>query len=77
MSTWIFQNSMIRKSLFFMLLLGACSSDLSDEAIAPASFPDEVINLNLPAYNDLRTKGWMYINNIGVRGVILYHVPNT
>lgn len=77
MSTRIFQNSMMRKSLFFMLLLGACSSDLSDEAIAPASFPDEVINLNLPAYNDLRTKGWMYINTIGVRGVILYHVPNT
>lgn len=77
MNTRTFRNSMMRKSLFFLLLLGACSSDLSDEAIAPASFPDYPINLNLPAYNDLRTKGWMYINEIGVRGVILYRVPNS
>jgi hypothetical protein len=77
MSTRILPNSMIRKSLFFLLIFGACSSDVTDDVIGQASFPDYVVNLNLPEFNDLRTKGWMYINKIGVRGVILYKVPNT
>lgn len=77
MSIQILQNSMIRKSLFFFLLFGACSSDVTDDVVGQASFPDYVVNLNLPEFNDLRTKGWMYIGKIGVRGVILYHAPNT
>lgn len=77
MNTQIHRNSMMRKSLFFLLVLSACTSDVIDDAIAPASFPDYPVNLNLPEYNDLRTKGWMYISKIGVRGVILYRVPNT
>lgn len=77
MSTQFLLNSMIRKSLFFLLIFGACSSDVTDDVIAPASFPDYVVNLNLPEFNDLRTRGWMYLNKIGVRGVILYKVPNT
>jgi hypothetical protein len=63
---------MIRKSLFFLLIFGACSSDVTDDVVGAASFPDYVVNLNLPEFNDLRTKGWMYIRSIGVRGVILY-----
>lgn len=77
MNTRILPNSMIRKSLFFLLILTACNSDVQDDVIAQASFPDYVVNLNLPEYNDLRTKGWMYIGQIGIRGVILYKVPNT
>jgi hypothetical protein len=59
--------------VFFFVLLG-CSSDLSDDAIPFVSFQDIVINLNLPEYNTLRTTGHQYINNGGVKGIILHRV---
>jgi len=72
----------MRKSVvcIFLALLGfitGCSPDLSDDPIPPATFPDIFIDLNLPAYTDLKTdKGFKYING-GVKGIILYRFNST
>lgn len=58
------------------LLLISCSSELSDDPIPPVVFQDIVINLNLPEYNSLRTKGYQYLSG-GVRGIILYKLSNS
>lgn len=56
-------------------LVFACSPDPGDDPIPPTSFPDEVLNLNLPENIILRSKGaYRAINDIGVRGVIVYCV---
>lgn len=65
----IIRNSKILVILFFALM--HCSPDLSDDAIPYVSFADIVINVSLPAYNDLNTKGYMNISG-GVKGIILY-----
>jgi hypothetical protein len=52
----------------------ACTPDLSDDSIPPAVFSPLTVNLNLTEYQDLKTKGFLEINDIGVRGVILYKV---
>ena len=58
-----------------MLLFSNCSPDPSDDAIPPISFPDKVLNLNLPDNIILRSKGASRAyNDIGVRGVIVYCV---
>jgi len=50
-----------------------CSPDLSDDPIPPTAFPDKTLNLNLPQYIALKTKGnSMEFNDLGVRGVIVY-----
>jgi hypothetical protein len=62
----------IRKfSFVFIALLVSCKQDLSDDAIPFVAFPDIVINLSLPAYADLNSKGWVYENG-GVQGIIVY-----
>jgi nitrite reductase/ring-hydroxylating ferredoxin subunit len=61
-----------------VLLLAAmmfitCTSDPGDDPIPPISFPDKVLNLNLPDNIILRNKGASKAyNDIGVRGVIVY-----
>ena len=56
-----------------MLVVWACSPDLSDDPIPLTSFPDKSFNLNLPQYIALKTKGSaMEFNDLGVRGVIVY-----
>jgi nitrite reductase/ring-hydroxylating ferredoxin subunit len=67
----------MRATLILVLSLAtsmACLPDLSDDAIPPAAFSTLTINLNLAEYQDLKTKGSLEINDIGVRGVILYKV---
>lgn len=61
-------------TLCLLITFSGCSPDLSDDQIPLATFPDIHINLTLPAYNNLRTiGGFVYINDGGNRGIILYH----
>lgn len=64
-------------SLLFAILLLGCSPDLSDDAIPFVNFSDIVMNLSLPAYSDLQTKGYLYVNNGGVKGIIVYKVNSS
>ena len=51
----------------------SCSPDLSDDPIPWVPFASITINLNLPQYQNLRTDGgWTYLNDGGVRGLIIY-----
>lgn len=60
-----------------LLLLTTCKPDLSDDPIPAAFFDDISINLNLPAYNALKSNGgYMYLSE-GVRGIILYRKNET
>lgn len=61
--------------VFITTLLSSisCEPDLSDDPIPYAPFSPIYINLNLPAYNSVRTVGgYVYVDG-GVRGIILYH----
>ena len=55
-------------------MLVRCEPDLSDDAIPWQPFDVININLNLPEYVHLKMDGnYMYLNDGGVRGIILYH----
>jgi hypothetical protein len=56
-----------------MLTTSACEPDLPQDDIGITQFDDLVLNLNLPTYQPLLVDGgYVYLNNIGARGVILY-----
>jgi nitrite reductase/ring-hydroxylating ferredoxin subunit len=60
-------------SLFSLAVLipMSCDNDLLDDPIPISVFPDKFIQLNNePTLNN--NGGYIYINDIGVRGVILY-----
>jgi hypothetical protein len=59
-------------SLVFIALLCSCKQDLSDDSIPFVAFPDIIIPLSLPAYADLNTKGWVYLDGGTINGIILY-----
>lgn len=63
-------------ALFLSLILSSigCSDEFADGEIPPATFPDIVINLDLPQYNDLSIDGGYVLLSQGVRGIILYRV---
>lgn len=66
---------MRRILIYFWLLISvcACSPDLTDDPIPPAVFDDIVIQLSLPQYLPLVTKGYYEIDSqAGVRGIIVY-----
>ncbi len=51
---------------------------LHHSATAQISFPPVTINLNYPQYQSLKLDGgFMYINDAGIQGVILYRVTET
>lgn len=57
-----------------MLFLAGCGQELTDDPIPWQPFDIIQLNLNLPEYISLRTDGsHIYLNNGGVRGIILYH----
>src|SRR5688572_18468381 len=64
------------KIILFLSFLISCSPDLSDDAIPSVVFQDIVINLSLPEYNSLNTKGYQYLSE-GVRGIIVYRINAT
>lgn len=67
----------IRKfSSVLIVLFISCKQDLTDDPIPFVAFPDIVINLSLPAYTDLNTKGWVYESG-GVQGIIIYKKGNS
>lgn len=52
---------------------GCGSSDMTDDPIPYVPFDQIVINLNLPLYSkDLNANGYVYLDQGGVRGIILY-----
>jgi nitrite reductase/ring-hydroxylating ferredoxin subunit len=56
------------------LLMITCQPDLSDDPIPVATFSPFTFNVNLPEYQDLRTKGYKEFNSLGVRGIILHRI---
>ena len=65
--------------IFSILVIGtvlSCEPDRSDAAIPTAVFTDLVLNLSLPEYNDLNSKGFKYISG-GVRGMIIVKLADT
>lgn len=70
---------MIRKIKFWFLLLvlSACSRDLSDDPVPFIPFVDKIINLNLPEYINLRSDGGHVEIDGGVRGIIVYRVNSS
>jgi hypothetical protein len=61
--------------LFFVCsVILSCDSDLSDDAIPFQPFPPMVINLTQPTYNAFNSVGWVSLDAIGMRGVIVYKV---
>lgn len=67
----------MKKFVLFLLvsvMLTGCDPDLTDDAIPWQPFDVININLNLPEYIHLKMDGqYMYLNDEGVRGIILYH----
>jgi hypothetical protein len=69
----------LRRLIFLIALLISfgCEPQMVDASIPPATFQDLVINLNLPDYLSIRVDGgFKLLNDIGVRGVILYRVDS-
>ena len=67
---------MIKKNsiINLLLLLSACNSGPMDDPIPIASFPDIVVDINLPSNIRLRTDGGFKEEKGGVRGIIIYRV---
>lgn len=64
--------------VFVMLFIAGCGRELIDDPIPLAAFTDYPVNLALPEYANLRLDGgYVEINTIGVRGVILHRVSAT
>ena len=77
----VFINMIRKKIIFYCLLLSlitSCSGDRVDDPIPFQQFPDIIINLSLPDYASLQIDGgYKYINNSGVRGIIVYRFNST
>lgn len=61
-----------RAGFLLLVLVCACNRDLSDDPIPEGFFPDITINLNLPAYIQLKNDGGFVNIDGGVRGIILH-----
>lgn len=77
------KDSMImNKTLIFnflvLLIFIQCEEDFEDIPLVPADFPDVVINLRLPEYNNLQIDGGhIVIPNAGIRGIIVHRQSGT
>ncbi len=59
--------------LIVFLPLLACDREEFDDFIPFVPFSDQFINLNNLQYADLQFNGgWVYLNNVGVKGLIIY-----
>lgn len=71
----------MRKIIIWIFVLGCttgCEPDLTDDAIPWQPFDVISINLNLPEYINLKMDGnYQYLNDGGVRGIILYYAGNS
>lgn len=61
-----------------VVVLAACDPQPTDDPIPMTTFPDQVCNLAFPVYSSLRLDGgYKEMNNIGLRGVVVYRVNET
>ena len=68
----------IIKYLFLIFFLCSCEKNMDNENpfIIDINF-EKIINLNLPAYDNLRYNGGSYyVAGLGVKGVILFNLNN-
>ena len=68
----------IIKYLFLIFFLWSCEKNMDNENpfIIDINF-EKIINLNLPAYDNLRYNGGSYyVAGLGVKGVILFNLNN-
>ena len=64
--------------LLFALFFIQCDEDFQEIPLPPADFPDVVINLTLPEFDDLRVdRGFIIIPDAGIRGIIVYRQSAT
>ena len=69
----------MNKLLLFIAIVGSislfgCENELGDVPLPFQDFQDLQLNLDLPENRALNNdKGYIYRNDIGVRGVIIYH----
>ena len=72
----VFMTIHKRITLFisFVIVLGymSCENDVPVDELPPATFPDIVIDLGLPAYQNLTRDGGFEPLPQGLRGIILY-----
>lgn len=60
-------------SMVFLAAIAGCQPDLQDDVIPWQPFDVINVNLNLPEYINLKMDGgYVYLNDGGVRGLILY-----
>jgi hypothetical protein len=72
MSLRLTLNKLVACSLWLVAIIGL------QTATAQSSFPPVTINLSYPQYQSLKLDGgFMYINDAGIQGVILYRVNET
>lgn len=61
-----------------LMLFVQCDEDFEDIPLVPADFPDIVINLRLPEYNNLQIDGgYIVIPSSGIRGIIVHRQSST
>jgi len=71
-------NHSLSKLLFIvgtlasLVINGSCNNEQFDDQIPFVSFPDKIINLKSQQYLDLQSIGYVILDDIGVRGVILH-----
>jgi hypothetical protein len=64
-------------SLSLLALLLSCKPDLTDDPIPYIPFSPVVVNINLPEFQSLRSNGFATLDDVGVRGLIIYRVNST
>lgn len=69
------------KNLFLLLFAFCfthCDDDFQEIPLPPADFPDIVMNLRLPEFDDLQVdRGFIIIPTAGIRGIIVYRQSAT
>lgn len=69
------KNTPLQFIIFFCAFFTSCDDDPVDSQL-PYVYVETTININNIQYDDLRTRGYTYIQE-GYRGIILYKVPDT
>jgi hypothetical protein len=63
-------------SLVILSVATACEPDLADDPIPYIPFTAITIDVNLPAYQSLKTSGYIYLDG-GVRGILLHKTSSS
>jgi hypothetical protein len=69
-------KNFLKQNVFFLALIvfNSCDDDAVDSQL-PYVYVNAIININNIQYDDLRTRGFTYLQE-GYRGIILYHQPS-